>query len=663
MTLLADVQVLDLALNWRRRRIPAERGLTRPVVHARRRIFEEMGKKKLLERPRSGAAEEVQVGHDMHAITGKMPPDLYAEVTLAAATELRVFDLLPGSWDDELTGSLRVIDFPVYDLYYGYFKRYGYDALSYVWGSATENRHIVVNHTEIKITDNLFRALRRLRSKKETQTFWIDALCINQSDDEEKAVQVARMGDVYRAANVVHIWLGERSMARSIHLKAFLRNARLIGDIDRFADSRRRLTALASWSIWAVQRRRDLKESPTEVDPTRRWQNRAWVIQEFVGAKETRICMGAAQIQANVSHQMPRWSSAPDELWTAHFAPRLGLSVDDIVSLSQKLQRFATLVSRWPVRTMKMNKALDVLQNTSASDPRDLVYCIRGLLDPDVAALIKVDYSLSYEQVCAIATYASMAGGGDVGLLPCVNRSRPCDSERLTTSWVADFRYDCLRWDLNGIDISLARPASMGNSYKLLYIPGHAISTVVHTLELQHEACWTALHILYGKMVINYSRNTELTADGVEKIHTFVHEHLNTSTDPVACLRHAIEQVIWLPLTDTKLETAKLSAFTLKNGFYGIASAHLKADDILVKLNGALVIGWHICIVLRPKNLELMLEFVGMAKVFVHIGQKDPRGYERSHDRLSAHRDEEVVKKYSNDPPVQEMELKQFVLC
>jgi hypothetical protein len=37
---------------------------------------------------------------------------------------------------------------------------------------------------------------------------WIDAISINQDDEEEKAVQVSRMGDIYRTAHQVLAWLG-----------------------------------------------------------------------------------------------------------------------------------------------------------------------------------------------------------------------------------------------------------------------------------------------------------------------------------------------------------------------------------------------------------------------------------------------------------------------
>jgi hypothetical protein len=37
---------------------------------------------------------------------------------------------------------------------------------------------------------------------------WIDALCINQSDNVEKAIQVPLMGSIYTNARQVIVWLG-----------------------------------------------------------------------------------------------------------------------------------------------------------------------------------------------------------------------------------------------------------------------------------------------------------------------------------------------------------------------------------------------------------------------------------------------------------------------
>lgn len=56
--------------------------------------------------------------------------------------------------------------------------------------------------------DNLEKALRHLRDHASGRILWVDAICINQSDEEEKLSQVQSMGSVYREAVEVRIWLG-----------------------------------------------------------------------------------------------------------------------------------------------------------------------------------------------------------------------------------------------------------------------------------------------------------------------------------------------------------------------------------------------------------------------------------------------------------------------
>ncbi|KAJ0117518.1 Heterokaryon incompatibility protein 6 [Diaporthe amygdali] len=109
-------------------------------------------------------------------------------------------------------------------------------ALSYVWGPSKEGRCITLQvpqkaglkgesiedttavaeeetleSCEIEVTDNLFSALvhyRTMKSADQQTYFWIDALCINQRDNDEKSWQVAMMRDVYSSAHMVHAWMG-----------------------------------------------------------------------------------------------------------------------------------------------------------------------------------------------------------------------------------------------------------------------------------------------------------------------------------------------------------------------------------------------------------------------------------------------------------------------
>jgi hypothetical protein len=59
------------------------------------------------------------------------------------------------------------------------------------------------------VTKNAYLALRDLRCQREDRVLWIDALCIDQSNDEERGQQVQQMGSIYSKAERVFIWLGE----------------------------------------------------------------------------------------------------------------------------------------------------------------------------------------------------------------------------------------------------------------------------------------------------------------------------------------------------------------------------------------------------------------------------------------------------------------------
>jgi hypothetical protein len=61
-----------------------------------------------------------------------------------------------------------------------------YETLSYVWGDQKITQPIALEGYEFEVTINLHEALRRLRATAKTRIIWIDALCINQKDDDER---------------------------------------------------------------------------------------------------------------------------------------------------------------------------------------------------------------------------------------------------------------------------------------------------------------------------------------------------------------------------------------------------------------------------------------------------------------------------------------------
>jgi heterokaryon incompatibility protein (HET) len=83
-----------------------------------------------------------------------------------------------------------------------------YEALSYVWGSSVKPGIVWCNGKILKVTSNLYAALRTVRHRLRQRVMWADAICINQSDLHERKLQVRIMRRIYERALCVLIWLG-----------------------------------------------------------------------------------------------------------------------------------------------------------------------------------------------------------------------------------------------------------------------------------------------------------------------------------------------------------------------------------------------------------------------------------------------------------------------
>lgn len=118
---------------------------------------------------------------------------------LADRPSIRLAVLQPGDRDDPIRIELKHTTFA---------EKPKYESLSYTWGSASNVKAIEVNGIFISVRRNLDRALRHFRRKDQERVLWIDAICINQSDDAEKSWQVKLMADIYRRARRVLVWLG-----------------------------------------------------------------------------------------------------------------------------------------------------------------------------------------------------------------------------------------------------------------------------------------------------------------------------------------------------------------------------------------------------------------------------------------------------------------------
>lgn len=127
----------------------------------------------------------------------------------SSSTQIRLLRLLPfrktedetpGPWHDcaNIECDLVTVDLE---------RAPDYEALSYTWGEPAPTTQVAANGEMVPVRPNLTYALAALRSS-EPRLLWIDALCINQDDVQERSHQVRLMGEIYRRAKRVLVWLG-----------------------------------------------------------------------------------------------------------------------------------------------------------------------------------------------------------------------------------------------------------------------------------------------------------------------------------------------------------------------------------------------------------------------------------------------------------------------
>lgn len=127
---------------------------------------------------------------------------LYDKHKIDPTKEIRILKLLPAANDEIITCELHPAALN---------SGVDYTALSYVWGNPTKTNSIQIDSHPFFVTDNLFNALRRIRAfnKDEVVSLWVDAVCIDQSQLEERSQQVSLMGEIYSSCKEVLIWMGE----------------------------------------------------------------------------------------------------------------------------------------------------------------------------------------------------------------------------------------------------------------------------------------------------------------------------------------------------------------------------------------------------------------------------------------------------------------------
>lgn len=163
-------------------------------------------------------------------------------------------------------------------------------ALSYAWDSQEGAQEIACEGARLAVTKNCVEALRSIRERpfSDEKHVWVDAICINQAATPEKQGQISIMGDIYRTAASVRVWLGQEDASSKLVCDFF-------GKISGDEEFRRMIGAgpgpgPISVGLETAQQWPQFSKSLADFF-SRSWFTRAWPIQEVTLPRPGRVYM------------------------------------------------------------------------------------------------------------------------------------------------------------------------------------------------------------------------------------------------------------------------------------------------------------------------------------------------------------------------------------
>jgi hypothetical protein len=247
-------------------------------------------------------------------------------------------------------------------------------------------RHpITLNGRTAYITSNLKEALVQLAAKFSQWSFWIDAICIDQNNTEEKMHQVAQMRTIYSNAAEVVMWLGpghEQVERLASVIESHYNHCQCLQD-----SSKRCGLQIDSGPVAAMQY---LLQRP--------YWNRMWIIQEVTVSKSTIIMCGTTLLHLRTL------SYFLGSVYFGQFTLPQGLELEQDGPGGKPFHIMC--ICSMSRTHMDLAKALMFASSSIATDSRDEVYALLGLVDIGAARLISADYTLSPCNVYCLAIRA-----------------------------------------------------------------------------------------------------------------------------------------------------------------------------------------------------------------------------------------------------------------
>ncbi|KAH8744450.1 heterokaryon incompatibility protein-domain-containing protein [Diaporthe sp. PMI_573] len=373
---------------------------------------------------------------------------------LLALDEIRICELAPGKFSDDIAITLRAEKFDLR-------KPPVYEALSYAWGSTifTSSVHdtgVADGDGDIPITHNLEIALRHVRHPDKTRTLWVDSLCIDQSNNKEKGCQVNKMGEIYRLAERVIVWLGAEAHDSNRVLDLFEEMGSQVDfhpkTLSITPSSQARDASLGDMAINLPYGEEDLTFIYHML--CRPWFERLWVRQEILQANSAAMAVCGFHVLA--------WPKFQRALACLYLKRRNYFLYEN--ELAVRLDMVRTLLfGSAGVSLSTIRRDFGMLQ---CANPRDRVYAVLAIIRQHLKGLdVPADYDKTVFEVYEDFVTRYMGHSHDISFLAACQLK---DDVSEIPSWVPDWsnrvktRVETRIWSANAMFASghLAAPLS-----------------------------------------------------------------------------------------------------------------------------------------------------------------------------------------------------------
>ncbi|KAE9976764.1 hypothetical protein EG328_002410 [Venturia inaequalis] len=324
----------------------------------------------------------------------------------------RVIILQPAEdFDDELVCQIKAVK----------YREPGvqFEAISYAHDRSTFPEILVClsgrSHSNLSISPNLSNALRHLRLPNAARTLWVDAICINQEDAQEKSSQIGQIGAIFAAAQRVSVWLGlpDEETADAFDFCQILADSTISCGLSKEHGFD---VTHTDWISPGPKRARTGLACDLEHQRKgfafqrllgRSWFHRRWAIQDMFFARAVWVHCGSSMIEAKTlglamvtSHAIKTERAcsikSKDDVWCDGIDKNiLGLASEPVRAESGSISSIVRYKKYHKRKRLPILHLLSKNEDANCSDPRDVVASQLGM---STMSSFTVDYSASVEE-------------------------------------------------------------------------------------------------------------------------------------------------------------------------------------------------------------------------------------------------------------------------